>query len=436
MKQIIASAALFLVWLMPANGATEIEKVTSAGGITAWLVQEESIPMVAIQFSFRGGASQDPLDKLGMTNLMVGLLEEGAGELSATGFAEAADELGARFRFNTGRDSVSISASMLTSNLEESVALLGLALNQPNFGEVAFERVRGQVNSGLRAEETDPNAIAGNAFRALAYPEHAYGRPVDGTLETVAALTPDDMRTAHRLALGQNNVFIGVVGDITPEQLGPLLDELLGDLPSDITDNVPDEAPMLDANITAIEFATPQTVIIFAQPGLLRDDPDYLISYVLNHIVGGRSSTARLNVEVREKRGLTYGISSFLLPYRHSALYMGSFSSGNETAAEAVEIVQNTWADVAANGVTTEELEAAQRYLTGAYALRFDGNAEIAGILAGMQVANLPVSYIAERNALVEAVTLEDINRVAAELFQPEKLMFVVTGQPVGLLGE
>ncbi|MCF6272221.1 MAG: insulinase family protein [Rhodobacteraceae bacterium] len=436
MKRIIATCALILLAALPLRAATHIQEVVSKGGITAWLVQENSIPMVSIQISFLGGASQDPADKLGATTLMAGLLEEGAGALDATGFAERSDELGARFSFNAGRDSVSVRASMLTSNLEQSIALLRMALNEPNFDAAAFERVKGQAMSFLRSNETDPQAIAGKAFRQIVFPDHPYGQPGDGTLETVAALSPDDMRTAYRQALGRNNVYIGVVGDITPAALGEMLDTLLGDLPDDIVDSVPDIEPVLQAGITAIDFETPQSVVIFAQPGLKRDDPDYLAAYVLNHIMGGRSSTARLNVEVREKRGLTYGISSYLLPYQHAAIYMGNFSSGNETVAEAVEIVQAQWAEMAKNGVSAEELAIATRYLTGAYPLRFDGNAKIAGILAGLQLAELPISYVDERNELVNAVTLEEINRVAAALYQPESLRIVVTGQPVGLATE
>ncbi len=434
MIRIMTTALVFLLAALPVRAATHIQEVTSPGGITAWLVQEQSIPMVAFQFSFQGGASQDPGNKLGATNLMMGLLEEGAGALDATGFAEAADELGVRFRFSAGRDSVSVTASMLTGNLAESVALLKLALNEPNFNMTAFERVQAQALSSLRSDETDPQAIAGKAYRELAFPRHPYGNPTDGTLETVAALTPDDMREAYRRALGRNNVFIGVVGDISPEALGPLLDDLLGALPDDIVDTVPDVEPLLEAGLTVVDFNTPQSVVLFAQPGLMRDDPDYLTAYVLNHIMGGRSSTARLNVEVREKRGLTYGISSFLLPYRHAAIYMGSLSSGNESVAEAVAIVRDEWAKMAATGVSAEELATAQRYLTGAYPLRFDGNAEIAGILTGLQVVGLPISYVDERNDLVNAVTLDEINRVAARLYQPEKLRFVIAGQPMGLV--
>ncbi len=436
MIRILATLIAFAIGILPASAATHIQEVTSKGGITAWLVQEESIPMVSLQFSFLGGASQDTPEKLGATNLMVGLLEEGAGELDATAFAQRTDELGARFSFNTGRDSVSITASMLTSNLSESVALLRLALIEPAFNEVAFERVREQVNSGLRSDKTDPQAIAGTEFRALVFPDHPYGRSTDGTLKTVAALTPNDMRAAHRQTFGRNNLVIGVVGDITPEALGELLDNLLGTLPDDIVDRVPDVEPTLSAGITAIDFETPQSVILFSQPGLARDDPDYLTAFVLNHIMGGRSSTARLNVELREKRGLTYGISSYLLPYQHSAIYIGSLSSGNDTASEAVALVREEWAKMAETGVTAEELAIAQRYLTGAYALRFDGNAKIAGILAGLQLAELPITYVRDRNDLVNAVTLEEINRVATRLYQPEKLRFVVVGQPEGLPAE
>ncbi len=429
----IFTLAFVLLAALPLRAATDIQVVTSPKGITAWLVQEPSIPMVSFEFVFQGGAAQDAPDKLGATNLMMGLLEEGAGGLSATEFAQRADELGARFGFDAGRDSVSVSASMLSRNLSESVALLRLALVEPTFGDVAFERVRGQVNSIIRSNATDPQAIAGQRLREILFPDHPYGHPVEGTLDTVATLTPADMRIAHRHALGRNNVKIGVVGDITPGALALLLDDLLGDLPDDIKDGVPDVQPVLTADTTVVEFDTPQSVAVFAQPGLKRDDPDYLVAYVLNHILGGRSSSARLNVEVREKRGLTYGISSFLLPYQHTALYMGHFNSGNDTVAEAVGIVRAEWAKIAADGVTAEELATAKRYLTGAYALRFDGNAKIAGILAGSQVAGLPLSYIAERNDLVNAVTVEDMNHVAARLYQPENLHFVVVGQPEGL---
>ncbi len=434
MKRFLTLIALIITAAAPLRAANEIQVVTSPGGITAWLVEEQSIPMVSMQFYFKGGGSLDPADKQGATNLMMGLLEEGATGITATEFAERSDELGARFSFDAGRDSTSVTASMLTANLDQSIALLRLALIEPTFDQVAFDRVQGQVFSILRSDATDPSAIASDRFQELAYPGHPYARNPDGTLETVAALTPDDMRVAFARALTKDRLIIGVVGAISAQELAPLLDDLLGDLPDTSVGEVPDTQVALSGGVEVIPFDTPQSVALFGHAGLSRDDPDYLTAYVLNHIMGGRATTARLTVEVRKKRGLTYGISTFLLPFQHAAVYMGHLNSGNDTMAEAIEIIQAEWAKMAEHGVTQQELDQAKRYLTGAYALRFSGNAAIAGILTGLQVADLGVDYISTRNDLVNAVTLDDINRVAARLYQPENLQFVVVGQPVGLV--
>ncbi len=411
---------------------TKIIEVTSPGGITAWFVEEQSIPIVSISLSFQGGASLDPAEKQGATNLMMGLLEEGAGGLDASGFLEATDDLGARFSFQAGRDSVTVTASMLKSDLDKSVDLLRLALVSPNFDEIALERVRGQVNSNIRSSANDPNSLAGMAFNQLIYGDHPYGRDRDGTLETVAALTPDDMRVAHQRSMTKDRLVVGVVGAITPDELGVLLDNLLSDLPQSSDGNVADFEVLTSAGVTVIDLDTPQSVAIFGHRGLARDDPDFLTAFVLNHIMGGRVSTARLNVELREKRGLTYGISSFLLPYRHAATYLGQFSSSNESMGEAVDLVKAEWAKMAEFGITREELDVAVRYLTGAYPLRFEGNSAIAGIITGLQVANLPIDYPQTRNDQVRAVSLEEMNRVAAKIFLPEELVFVIVGQPEG----
>ncbi len=426
----------FILWVFLAgtlSAATKITEVTSPGGITAWFVEEQSIPIVSISLSFQGGTVLDSVEKQGATNLMMGLLEEGAGTLDASAFLEASDDLGTRFRFRAARDSVSITASMLKSDLDKSVALLRLALISPNFDQIAFDRVREQVNSSIRAGVTDPQSVAGMAFNQLVYGDHPYGRDREGTLETVAALTPDDMRIAHQRSMTKDRLVIGVVGAITPEELGLLLDDLLADLPETSIGELTDIAVSTSADITVIDFDTPQSVAIFGTRGLPRDDPDFLTAFVLNHIMGGRVTTARLNVELRQKRGLTYGISSFLLPYRNAATFLGRLSSNNDSMAEAVNLVKSEWAKMAEFGITQEELDIAVRYLTGAYPLRFEGNAEIAGIITGLQIANLPIDYPQTRNDQVRAVTLADMNRVAARIFLPEELLFVVVGQPEGL---
>jgi zinc protease len=182
-----------------------------------------------------------------------------------------------------------------------------------------------------------------------------------------------------------------------------------------------------------IELAIPQSVVAFGHAGIPRDDPDFTPAFVLDHVLGGGGFGSRLTAEVRERRGLTYGIYTYLAPNDLGWLYMGSFSSANDRVAEAIELVRAEWAHTAAEGITADELERAKQFLTGAYALRFDGNARIASQLLGLQIAGLGPDYVNERNALVEAVTLEDIRRVAGRLLDPEDLSFVIVGQPKGV---
>ena len=423
---------IFEIALAIPSSATDIQKVTSEGWITAWLVEEHSIPIVSIDILFRGGASIEPDDKHGATYLMTGLLEEGAGQYDATGFLEATEALAARFSFDTSRDMVSISATVLKENLNPSMELLRTALTEPRFDEIAFERVREQVNSIIRRAETNPRSMGGSRFRALAFGDHPYARNLEGTLESIAALTPQDMREVHQTALTHDRIVVGVVGDITPEELAKLLDTVFAALPESNSEIVPLTSMQAGGGIDIIDHPSPQSVAIFGHAGIMRDDPDYIAAYVMNHILG-TGFTSRLNQEIREKRGLTYGVASFLTPYDRAALYMGSISSSNENIAEAIGLIREEWARMTDKGVTQEELESAQKYLTGSYPLRFDSNGAIASILAGLQFADLPIDYVATRNDAVNAVTVEDINRVASRLIQPDKLHFVIVGQPEGV---
>ncbi len=426
-------AAALSLWSLAARAAVEIQEVTSPGGLKAWLVEERSLPFTALEIRIRGGANLDPPEARGATNLMMALLEEGSGDMDARAFQEAREGLAASFGFDAGDDAVSISATMLSENRDEAAALLRQALVSPRFDGDAVERVRGQVQAGLAQDAQDPQALAGDAFNALAFPGHPYGSSASGTPETVARLTREDLAAAHRSALVRDRVYVGAVGDISAEELGRLLDDLLGALPAEGPPQPPHVEPALEGGVTVIPFSTPQSVVVFGHEGIERDDPDYFAAFVLNHVLGEGGFESRLMQEVREKRGLTYGIGTSLLPRDYAELWLGSFASGNASVAEAVGLVRAIWADLAANGVTQAELDAAKTYLTGEYPLRFDGNANIAEILVGMQMIGLPPTYVVNRNAYVEAVTREDVARVAAELLQPERLAFVVVGEPEGL---
>ena len=424
----------FVLLAFPAFAEMKIEPVTSPGGITAWLVQDAGIPFTALEIQFRGGTSLDAPGKRGAVNLMTALIEEGAGDLDAQGFATARDGLAAEFSFRSSDDSVGVSARFLTENRAEAVALLRTALVAPRFDADAVERVRGQVLTGLRSDEKDPETLAGNAFNLKAFGDHPYGSSGDGTIDSVTALTRDDIVAANKGALARDRIFVAAAGDITAGELGALLDELLGDLPATGTP-LPGRADwQLTGGITVQDFPTPQSTILFGHQGIPRDDPDFFAAFILNEVLGGSRFSARLMTEVREKRGLTYGIGSYLAPMDQAEMMIGQFASANEKAGAAIKVVQDEWAKMATGGITAEELAATKTYLTGSYPLRFDGNGPIARILVGMQMEGLPVDYAVTRNAEIEAVTLDDVKRVAAGLLQPGGLHFVVVGQPVGVV--
>lgn len=429
------ATALFFgaVTALPASAEVDIQSVTSDGGIQAWLVEEHSLPFVALEIAFMGGTSLDVDGKRGAVNLMTGLLEEGSGDLDARGFARAKEALATSFGFGSNSESITISARFLTENFDASVALLRDAVQNPLFDDADIERVRGQVLSGLTFAEKDPNDIAGKTFAEMAFGSHPYGTDEEGTPESVAALTRDDLLEAHRNVLVRDRVLVGAVGDITSEQLGTLMDALLGDLPQNGPPMPPEVEPQIEGGVTIVDFDTPQSVALFGQRGIAVDDDDYFAAVLLNQVIGGGSFESRLMQEVREKRGLTYGVYSYLYSRDLANAYMGSVSSANDRIAEAINVIRDQWGLAATEGVEAEELQNAKTYLTGAYPLRFDGNGTIAGILVGMQMIGLSPEYVKTRNERVERVTLEDVQRVAGELMDPDALHFVVVGKPEGL---
>lgn len=430
----LAAAALFAWFLaLPAWAEIKIQEVTSPGGITAWLVEDHTIPFSALELRFRGGTSLDAPGKRGGVYLMTGLLEEGSGDLRAQDYARALESLAAEFSYDADKDSLSISARFLTENRDDAMELLRQTLFEPRFDQDALDRVRAQVLAGLRSDAKNPNNIAGLSFAKMAYGDHPYGSDGKGTLDSVAALSRQDIFDAYEAVFARDRLYVSAVGDITAEELGTLLDDLLGTLP-DKGAPIPGPADVtIEGGVTVVDFDTPQSVALFGQKGIEREHPDFFTAYVMNQILGGGSFETRLMTEVREKRGLTYGVYSYLVPRDLAAVYMGSVASANGKMAEAVEVIRNEWRRMAEEGVTEKELKDAQTYLTGAYPLRFDGNSRIASILAGMQMDELPISYVETRNDRINAVTLEDVKRFAAEFLDPNGLHFTIAGRPEGL---
>ena len=431
-RALFTAALLSLAAALPAR-AIDIQQVTSPGGIPAWLVEDHSIPFVALNIAFRGGASVDAPGKRGAVNLMTALLEEGAGERDATAYAEALESLGATTSVGAGDDAVTVSLRALTENRDEAADLLHDALTTPRFDADAVERVRAQVQSVIRSEATDPQSIAAKEMARRAWGDHPYGSSLNGTAESVAALTADDLRAAKDRVLARDRVIVSAAGDIDAAALGALIDRILGDLPAQATAPLPPPAQLkLTGETTVIDWDSPQTVVSFAQAGLPMSDPDYFAAFVLDHILGGGGFSSRLMDEIREKRGLTYGVGTGLANKVLGETWQGGMATANDKTAEAVALVREVVGNIR-EGVTDKELADAKTYLTGEYPLRFDGNGKIAGILTGMQLMGMPRDYVNTRNGMIEKVTAADVKRVADRLLDPAKLEFVLVGRPVGL---
>ena len=430
----VGAAALTLALSSaPLRAEIDITPVTSPGGIEAWLVEEPSIPFVAIELSFVGGSALDPEGAEGAVALMTSLLSEGAGALDAQGFAAAMEDLAGSMHFESSRDSLRVSLRALSENRDEVIALARSALIEPRFDENAIERERRRHLAVLERESREPMRIATRDFNARAFPGHPYARPANGTPESVEALTRADIEAAHRGALARDRLHIGAAGDISADELGALLDALLGDLPAEGA-ALPDYAQFAAGpGITVIDHPGPQSMILFGHAGMQRDDPDFMTAFVMNDLFGSGRFGTRLMSELRQRRGLTYGVGSWLSSGAFGDAFMGRVSTDNARAGEVVRLLREEWEWLADGGVSAEELESAQTYLTGAYPLRFDGNGAIARILASMQLQGFDIDYVNRRNDLVRDVTLEDIHRVAASLVDPEALHFVIVGRPEGL---
>ncbi|SOH93111.1 zinc protease [Monaibacterium marinum] len=412
---------------------TDIEEIVTPGGTTFWLATEPTIPIVSMEIIFRGGAGVDPADRPGAVTMMAGLLNEGAGDMTALEYAAASEELAARISFDAGRDTLTVSASMLREVRTDVAELVRLAVQEPRFDPDAISRVRSQLLSVTRSNRTDPSELAREALFSIAFPDHAYSRGTDGTPPSIAVMTIEDLQAAHHAAISRDRAYISVVGDISADEAAELVDHVMVGIPSSDTP-LPGDMPVhLRGGVHVVDLPGTQSRALFGHQGLQRDDPDFMAAYVMNHILGGGGFSSRLTEEIREKRGLTYGISTFMASLSHGPLFLGSVASANDTIAETIELVRREWVRMAEGGVTEQELDEAKRYLTGAYPLRFDTNAKIADILVGVQEAELGIDYTQRRNSLIEAVTVDDIARVAARLLQSDDLTVVVVGQPQGL---
>lgn len=440
--RIVWAAGLVMLALGAASGpgaaAMTIEQVRGASGVEAWLVRDPSIPIVTLRFAFAGGASLDPVGKEGTAAMAAALLDEGAGPYDSTAFHRRLDELAGELYFSAGHDEFDGTLRMLKRNLSETAELLRVALSAPHFAADALERIRGETLAMLARQARNPRSLAGRLWMREAFEHHPYGNNAAGSAASVATISRDDLAAFAARQFQRGGLLIGAVGDIAPAELAALIDLVFGGLPAgDNTGGgdavVPEATPADGGALVVSRAAVPQSAVTFGQAGLKRSDPDWYAALVLNEIVGGGGFRGRLMREIREKRGLAYGVSTDLVPYRHAGLILGSVATENARVAESIALIRQEWQRMRDEGPTEAELRDAQTYLTGSFPLGLDSTRRIAGLLVRIQQERLGIDYLDRRAGLIGGVTLEQARAVAKRLFDPARLSFTVVGDPTGL---
>lgn len=429
-------AASFLIAPLAARpaAAIEVQRVVSPGGIEAWLVEDHSNPILALSFSVLGGAAADPAGLEGRARMAAALLDEGAGPYDSQAFRQALEKDSITLSFSAGDDELSGTLIALTEDRARAAELLELALTEPRFDEEPVERIRAQLQVSIARKANDPQSLAYRALDELVFEGHPYGRPAEGTVESVGAIARADLASYAAERLARDTLMIGVVGDITPEELGALLDQVFGSLPAESPPlDIPEVQPPAAGKLAVIELPVPQSVVFLAQPGPKRDDPDFYAAQVVNHVLGGGTFSSRLYQEVREERGLAYSVWSDLAARDRGGLWLAGVATQNARVAESIALIEQIWGELAAEGPTDAEIEKAITYLTGSFALRLTSSEDIAQILVSMQREELGIDYIAAREGFYQDLTPDDVRRVARAWLDPGRLAVVVAGQPEGL---
>lgn len=426
-RAFLAIAVLFLAAAEPASAAMNIEEIETDSGVTAWFVHDDTVPIVTIRFAFDGGTTQDPEGKAGLANLMTGLFDEGAGDLESAAFQKQLDVAGAEMSFDADRDAIYGSMRMLADRKDAAFNLLRLAVNEPRFDDGPVDRIRAQIKSSILADSRDPKKEAQIAFSKAIYGDHPYARREEGTVQSLDAITPEDIAAFHRRMFAKANLHVAVVGDIDAGTLKTKLDALFGALP-DKPELRPVEKASLHLDQTVrIDYDLPQSTIRLAYPGVARDDPRFFAAYVMNHILGGGTFSSRLFDEVREKRGLAYWAGSSLVTHKYADLLMLGTATRSSATDRTLKIIRDVVRGMADDGVTEKELEEAKRNIIGGYAINnLDSSSAIARTLVQLQIENLGIDYIDRREKLIAAVTREQVGRIAHDLLGAEPAVMIV----------
>lgn len=420
-----------------AEKVLDVQKLSTPGGIEVWLVQDKTVPVISMSFSFDGGLAHDPENMPGVGRLVSILLDEGADKLDSQQFQAQLSDNAIQMGFTAGRDAFYGRLKTLKANRTLAFDLLRMALNSPRFDKDAIERMRDANAAQIREDLNEPSWLVARNYNGMVFEGHPYSAPGLGNLDSMARITRADLLKFVQAQFARDVLKVAVAGDISAEEVAKAVDSVFGALPAQAEKKESHEALLQYTGKTILlPLDTPQTYISAGSAGLYRKDPDWHAATVMNYILGGGSFDSRLMSEIREKRGLTYGVYSNLSSMKYSALLQANMSASNDKVADALKLLKLEWAKLAKSGPTEQEVDDAKSYLTGSLLLELTSTDDISDVLNSLQRDGLDFNYINARNAEIEAVTRDDVKRVAERLLKPEDLTIVLVGRPADVTAD
>lgn len=409
--------------------SSQVATIKADCGVEGWLFEDHSLPIVTLSLMFAGGSTFDPADKSGTANQLAGLLTAGAGDLTSDAFQKALDDHAIRLSFGASHQGLGGSMSVLTDELPRAVELLRLALLEPRLEQSEIERVRDAHLSMVRMMQSQPDVVAEQLFLKTAFEGSPLALPPQGTLESLPAITHDDLTALQKQVITSKNVIVSLVGAITPQTAKQVIDTLFGDMDEGQA-HIATQVEMKNVGLSVSQsMSVPQSSIILGRPTLKHDDPDYFASLVVNNCLGGVAFSSRLFKEVREKRGLCYGIGTRLDVSKNSALFLTNTATPSDKVSQTLDVIKEEFRKIAADGISEQELTAAKNWLVGSFGMNFDTTGSIAMLLTSMKLMDRELSWLKERNEKIEALSMQDVEKAIERVLGDQTFLVAMTGE-------
>jgi len=410
--------------------AVNVHKTILPNGLMLLHSENHNLPIVTVTLIIKSGQIHEPKEKAGLANLTAELLTEGTKSRTSRDISEATDFIGASLDASTGNDYTTVSLSVLKKDVRKGFELFSDILLHPSFPEEELVRKRDLIKGSLKHREDEPSFLAERAFREGIFGEYPYGRLIEGSFETLDKIKREDLIQYYSEYFLPNNSILSVVGDLTFEELNILVSQYLGDWKKDEFTFVAEGKTNIQTKkkVIKIERNLIQSSVIIGNLGISRDNPDYYAVSVMNYIFGGGGFSSRLMQSIREEKGLAYSVHSYFATYKETGSFQAGVQTKNESASTAIDEILKQIERIRNEKVSDQELSDAKAYLTGSFPRRLDTNRKIADFLASVEFFGLGLDYDKKYPDYINAVTQDDVLRVAQKYLTAENYVIVVVG--------